>query len=248
MNILIPARNGSSRIKSKPLTRILGQPLIKWMAGKALEIKDSQVIVCSDHQDIKNSLKGMKVTNTDIIKTYRNGTECALDNIQKKNQPFVVLDCGEIGILPKSIEKLIEMVSSGSCDIATCVQKITATDMADINVVKTVLSSNDEVIYLSRAPVPFPKNIETTVFWKHIGVCCYSSKAVDSFMSAGICDAEKLEGIDLIRALNCRLRIKVLKINYEALSLKTPEDIIKAERHLSIERARVGKPITIPRI
>lgn len=246
--IIIPAKYGSVRIKAKPLISILGKPLINWMVDKALEIKESQVIVCSDHKDIKESLRGMNIINENIVKTYRNGTECALDTIQKVIKPTVIVDCGEIGILSKSIEKLIDMVSSGSCDIATCVQEVTQTDMADINVVKAVLSSKDEVLYLSRAPVPFPKNIGRTVFWKHIGVSCYSRKAADDFMSAEICDAERLEEIDLIRALNCRLRIKVLKIGYESLSVKTPEDIIKVERSFSIERALKGKPVRIPRI
>lgn len=254
--IAIPAREASKRIKEKPLVKILGIPAIKWTVQTALKnTTNSAVVVCSDSQMILDSIKNEKVTCNLSLKKYHNGTNRVFDYLlHDKTQwsSIIVFDCGEITIRPETLDELSRLVSSGSFEIATCIQEISGFDIADANVVKATLSSGNELLYLSRSPIPYPTNIESTKgikFWKQVGVTCYNLEVARKIFNSKRCDAEIVEDIDLLSALNCRLRIGTVKIAYNRVPLNSEDSIPMIESLISSERVKSGKPpglVTLP--
>ena len=246
--IIIPARIGSKRIESKPLVNVLGQTALKWVVQTALktEIK-SEVIVCSDSQKVLDSVKDINITCNLSSKDYKSGTERAFSyvmGLKTKPSLIVVVDCGETMIRSKTIDELMNLVISGSCEISTCIQEVSGIDMADVNTIKASVSSNKEILYLSRSPIPFPLNKEDKKikFWKQIGVTCYSLKAVKELVSLKRCDIEDFEDIDLLRALNYRMKIGTVGIDYPRTSLSSPLSLSQIEESISSERLKLGQP------
>lgn len=245
--IIIPARIGSKRIESKPLAKVLGQTALKWVVQTALKTENkSEVVVCSDSQKVLDSVKDMNVTCHLSLKDYETGTERAFSYVLGlKNKPdsIVVVDCGEVMIRSKTIEELINLVESCSCEISTCIQEVSGFDMADANTIKASLSSNNEILYLSRIPIPFQfKQDKKIKFWKQIGATCYRLKAIKELSSSKKCDIEEVEDIDLLRALNCHLKIGTVKIPYERVSLSTSGSLSEIETAITLGRIRDGKP------
>ena len=246
--IAIPARATSERIKEKPLINILGKPAIQWVVETALKNKrNSKVIVCSDSQKVLDIVKESKIVCNLSKQRYQNGTDRVFEySLGMKDQPssIVVFDCGEIMIHPETLDKLTDLIISGSFDIVTCVQEISGFDMADSNTVKASLSSNNEILYLSRAPIPLPINqgkASGIKFWKHIGVTGYSLKAAKELLYSDRCDAENIEEIDLLRALNCHLKIGTINIDYKRTCLNTKQSLSEIESSISLGRIQSGK-------
>ena len=249
--IVIPARTGSKRVESKPLIKILGQTAIKWVTQIASKCNNSNgIVVCSDNQEVLDEIKNEKVIVSLSKKKYRDGTERAFDyalNLLEKPPLILVFNCGEVMIEPKTLDELIEKVSSGSCDLATCIQEVSGFDMADSSAIKVALSSRDEVLFLSRSPFPFPipfspNSSGTEKFWKHIGVTCYSLKAAIEIFTSKKCDAENIEDIDLLGALNCHLKIETVKMPYKTACLNYLDSVVDIETSISSQRKSLGKP------
>ena len=257
--IVIPARIGSERIKTKPLERIAKESVIRLISQIARNSqKASNVIVCSDSHEILDSVKG--VADTILTNgTYLNGTERAIRSVlSKRPDAIVVLDCGEIMLKSESIDEAIEMVVRKECDVSTIVKPVSGFDMADFNSVKVALSSDSNIMYLSRAPIPYPvkhlsfeltrKNSKSNPFWKHLGAVCYNEKAYKSYLSTPRSDVEETENIDLIRSIEGHMRIKALKIGYEAKTLNVSGDVFTIEQLISSNRIKEGKPAYYPNI
>ena len=257
--IVIPARIGSERIGEKPLKMIAKEPVIRLVSQIAKKSqKASSVIVCSDSQKILDSVKG--IADTILTNgTYLNGTERAIRSVSSKRpDAIVVLDCGEVMLEPESVDSAIEMVTRKECDVSTIVKPVSGFDMADFNSIKAVLTSDSHVMYLSRAPVPYPtkylsfelfrKNSKSNPFWKQLGVVCYNEKAYKSYLSTPRFEVEEAENIDLIRSIEGHMKIKAIKIGYEARTLNVSGDVFAIEQLISSNRIREGKPAYYPNI
>lgn len=247
-SIIIPARLESERIKSKPLVTVHNIPAIRLASQIALKSKNAtEVIVVSDSQLILDSLKDLKVTKVLSSEKFLNGTERALSwAIKHKSnyQAFLVMDCGELTVLPETLDKLIEMVVSRDCDVSTGVEKITSMEVVSFNNVKAVISSTNDVIYLSRAPIPFSRNpisIYKQFFFKNIGVTCYGVTSAKQFLTSKS-ELELIEDIDLLRLIDKGFKIKAHWIEYKTFALNEYKDISKIESEISERRVLEGKP------
>lgn len=227
--ILIPARWGSSRFPGKPLALIAGKPLIQWVWERCLKSRlASQVIVATDDMRIAEAAfefgaevaftKSGHPSGTDRVAEVAAhlGNERVIVNVQG-DEPFVD---------PKLIDRLILLFQKNPrLKMATAASPILdATEFADPNVVKVVISPTGQALYFSRSPIPVDRDAGSfRAALRHHGIYAYSRKFLLEFVKWKPTPLERLEKLEQLRALEHHAAIQVLKTRHASLGVDTPE-------------------------
>lgn len=235
---IIPARMASSRFYGKPLVKIGNKTMIQRVYEQAKKSTIlSDVIVATDHEDIKNEVNhfGGKVVMTSS--NCKNGTErCAEVLSSLKNNYDIVINIqgDEPFFEPRSLDILINCFEK-EVQIATLVKKIeNKEEINEPTVVKVVFNQNHEVLYFSRVGIPFNRENTKIDFFKHIGIYAFRSDVLKEIVQLLPTKLELAEQLEQLRWLENGWKIKVGFTNHDSNSVDTPEDLKKLKQQFNI--------------
>jgi len=100
------------------------------------------------------------------------------------------------------------------------------------NIVKVVRSQDNHALYFSRSPIPAHRENKESFAntFRHIGLYAYRAAFLLDFVTWPVCDLERVEALEQLRALWAGISIKVDEACVEPLQdINTEEDLIKAE-------------------
>ena len=238
---LIPTRIGSTRLPSKPLLEINNIPLIIHTYRRALLSKsiDDLYICCDDIKIAKIAKKfGAKYIITS--KNHQNGTERITEGfLSLKNNSIYdfVLDIqgDEPLINPLHIKKIIQFHKKNSkYDIILPTLKIKVAE--NTNLVKVVKNKKDEVMYLSRAKIPLEFKLSSNYFLKHLSIISFKPQSLIKFSENKKTYLEKIEDIELLRALEIGLKIKTIKLIGDSFSIDVQQDYLNAIKKFKTDK------------
>lgn len=236
---IIPARMASSRFYGKPLVKIGNKTMIQRVYEQAKKSSSlSDVIVATDHEDIKNEVDcfGGKVVITSS--NCKNGTErCAeaLSSLKKNYDIVINIQGDEPFFEPKSLEILINCFEK-EVQIATLVKKINnKKEINEPSVVKVVFNQNHEALYFSRAAIPFNRENSNIDFFKHIGIYAFRGDVLKEIVQLQPTKLELAEQLEQLRWLENGWKIKVGFTNHDSNSVDTPEDLKKLKHQFNIK-------------
>lgn len=242
--VAIPARYASSRLPGKPLSPIGGQPMVLHVARRALAAGAREVWVATDDARIADALRGSGVQVAMTAPDHASGTdrlaECAriagwaddaiVVNLQG-DEPFAPAD---------GIACVARTVADSGAGIATLAAPIFDVEtLLDPNAVKVVRDGNDDALYFSRAPVPWPRdafardrNAMPDGQWlRHIGIYGYRVATLKAFAALPPGRLERVESLEQLRALEAGWRIAVaLAPSPFPPGVDTPGDLARAQR------------------
>src|SRR3954452_13973719 len=98
-------------------------------------------------------------------------------------------------------------------------------EIADPNVVKVITDLNGDAIYFSRLPIPYDRDAEPGVHYKHIGLYLYRRDFLLAYPTLPVGPLEQAERLEQLRALENGLKIRVVETDYESLGVDTPQDL-----------------------
>lgn len=241
MNILaiIPARYASSRFPGKPLALVNGKPMIQRVYEQASKAFDN-VCVATDDQRIYDAVVnfGGKVVMTS--ENHSSGTDrCfeALNNYTKESgmtfDIVVNVQGDEPYIQPEQLKLLGECFADPEVELATLVKRVRdKEEFLNHNAPKVIVDNNSFALYFSRAPIPFPRDIEITDsfveqtrLYRHIGLYGYRSGTLAKICAMEQGFLEKTEKLEQLRWLENGLKIKVAETDSETYAVDTPEDL-----------------------
>jgi len=230
--IVIPARLESTRLPRKMLIKIGDLSLIQHTYLNALKAKiASRVIVATDSPLIQQEIKAI---NGDAILTSpecKTGTDRIAETIEKleENYDIVINVQGdEPQMHPDTIDKVGQMlIDNPEAAMSTAKTKITQQDARDINKVKVVCDKFDNALYFSRSPIPYPRNLEATQWYKHLGIYAYRREFLKTFINLPQTPLEISESLEQLRALENGYNIKVLETPHDSLGVDMKEDLLK---------------------
>ncbi len=238
---LIPTRIGSTRLPSKPLLEINNIPLIIHTYRRALLSKsiDDLYICCDDIKIAKIAKKfGAKYIITS--KNHQNGTERITEGfLSLKNNSIYdfVLDIqgDEPLINPLHIKKIIQFHKKNiKYDIILPTLKIKVAE--NTNLVKVVKNKKDEVMYLSRAKIPLEFKSSSNYFLKHLSIISFKPQSLIKFSENKKTYLEKIEDIELLRALEIGLKIKTIKLIGDSFSIDVQQDYLNAIKKFKTDK------------
>jgi 3-deoxy-manno-octulosonate cytidylyltransferase (CMP-KDO synthetase) len=241
---IIPARYGSTRFPGKPLANLAGKPMIQHVYEQVKSCGSiSEVVVATDHQEILHRVEdfGGKavmtsencLSGTDRCAEVLKGLSSEYDlvlNVQG-DEPFI--QCGQL-------KELIESMNSPESEIGTLVRRIEhMEDVSNPNVVKAVIAENGRALYFSRNPVPFVRGVERenwlsqAVFYRHIGLYAYRPEVLLKITALPPGKLEIAESLEQLRWMEADFKVYVRESLYDSIGIDTPEDLLKAKKHLS---------------
>ena len=228
--IIIPARLAASRLPGKPLAEIGGKPMIQLVWERAIAADIAPVYVATDDRDIANvitSAGGKAVmTRTD----HPSGSDRVFEAVEtidpdKKISQILNLQ-GDLPDFSPDIPHLLGFIlDQNDADLATLVTPASQVEASRAQVVKAVVSWQDEnfgkAIYFSRARVP----TGTDALWHHIGVYGWRRNALARFISQPPSTLELSEKLEQLRALELGMTIAVGKVTTAPGGVDTAEDL-----------------------
>ena len=232
--VIVPARYESSRFPGKPLAELLGKPMLHHVYTRAMSAKNvDEVVIATDSPLISAEMQetGFRVemtspdhpTGTDRI---AEAAECVEGDI------ILNVQGDEPMINPASIEALVEVFfKDENLDYAQLVKRISdPADFVDNNVVKVALDQSSNILFYSRAPIPYPKVRVEYDAHKHIGVYGFRRNFLQTFTTLKPGRLEKIEGIEQLRAIEHGYRIRGVETEHDTISVDTPGDLEDARR------------------
>ena len=234
MNIvgLIPVRMESSRLPNKAILGIAEVPMILHVARRAkLSQSLDKVIVCTDSYKVCDICTENKIDVVLTKSTHTNGTERIAEaaNILNLDKDAIIIDIqGDEPLLkPRMIDNVADyIIKNKSFDIV--VPFIETFEEESPNRVK-LITSNNNVLYMSRKNVPYPF-LKDTVYKKHLSIIAFRMEALSKFASNSPTPLEEIEGIELLRAIEIGLKVGTFEEYGETLSVDTFEDYERVQR------------------
>jgi len=232
---LIPTRLNSSRLPQKALMMISDIPLVVHTYKRALLSKKlDDVFICCDDIKIEKVVKkfGAKVIMTS--KHHQNGTERifeAYKKLRKKYDLIVDIQGDEPLISPYHIDQVISFHKKNfKLDIILPTLKISLKN--NTNVIKVVKNINNHIMYLSRGNAPFEYKKTLSKIDKHLSIISFLPSALENFAKHPKTPLEKIEDIELLRALEIGLSIKSLELKGDSFSVDVIQDFEKASKKM----------------
>ena len=237
--ILIPSRLHSTRLPAKALLPINNLPLIMHVYKRAkLSKLANEVIVCCDDKKILREVKkhGGKAILTS--KHHANGTERICEVIQKTPKAYsLVIDVqgDEPLISPEHIDEVIRYhLKNMDTDIILPNLKVKITNNS--NIVKIVTNNKNDVIYISRANIPHAFKSSPKYLKKHLSIISFKPSALLKYGKSKVGQLEKIEDIELLRALEIGLKIKTINMTGDSFSIDVFEDYSRAKSQIKKDK------------
>ena len=211
---IIPARYGSGRFEGKPLADILGKPMVWWVYQQAILVDDFEnVYVATDDERIEKVCRDL---NMNVIMTsisHPTGTDRVCEAAQKINADLYAVIMGdEPLILASDIQNIINKMKNNNYDAGMLAKKFdNPVDVINSTTIKLTINHNDELIYMSRSPIPYPKAILDFEYYKNIGVYVFTKKALDFYRTTPMGYIEKIEDMEMLRMIEYHKLVCVLK-------------------------------------
>lgn len=240
---VIPARYKSTRFEGKPLTLINGVPMIKrtYNQAKKSELLD-ELIVATDDTRILTYCESEGIPVIITSENCLTGTD-RLAEVSKKMDfdLYVNIQGDEPVIDPNAISQIVDIYHQyGNEYMVYNLYKIIDT-MNEVNshtIIKVIVNEQDEVMYMSRFPVPFSNSGLVQQFRQQIPVYGFTKDALSIFSNHKKTINEQYEDIELLRFLDLGYKIKMSETKVDSIAVDVPNDVKKVEMFLN-EKGRL---------
>ncbi|MDC0346709.1 3-deoxy-manno-octulosonate cytidylyltransferase [Candidatus Pelagibacter sp.] len=232
--ILIPVRLNSKRLPSKALLKLDNLPLIIHTYKRACLSKYAdEVYVCTDSERIIKVCINFSVKYIKTKSVHRNGTERIAEAAKKLrlNKKDIIIDVqgDEPLIDPKNIDQTIKFHLKNDYEIVVPHLKINK--LTDKNIVK-IISVKNNVKWMTRKNIPFFKNFNKVSFKKHLSIITFNFNSIIKFSKIKPSIHEKLESIELLRAIENNFKIGTLELNGDSFSIDVLRDYHRAINYI----------------
>lgn len=244
--VIIPARFASSRLPGKPLADIAGKPMIVHVWQKALQSGASRVVVATDNAEVARVVQefGGEVCMTS--ENHNSGTERLAEVVEKLAIPdddIVVNIQGDEPLIPPTIvQQVAHNLAQNTVNMATLAVPLNdAEELFNPNVVKVVADQIGNVLYFSRAPIPWNRDqfsglseqqkkqlVLQNQYLRHIGIYAYRAGFIKKYVQWQPSALESIESLEQLRVLWYGEKIHIaLAQEVPAVGVDTPEDLEK---------------------
>jgi 3-deoxy-manno-octulosonate cytidylyltransferase (CMP-KDO synthetase) len=240
---VIPARYSSSRFEGKPLVEIGGIPMIKrtYVQAKQATSLDGLIVATDDKRIVEyceSESISVMMTSLDCL----TGTDRVAEVAESHPYDFYINIQGDEPVIdPDAITQLIqEYKLFGNKYMAYNLYKIIS-DEAEINsdtIIKVIVNERDELMYMSRFPVPYSKSNQKPEFKQQIPVYGFTREALKIFSEHRKTNNEQFEDIELLRFIDLGYKLKMKETFADSISVDIPSDVRKIEKWIQMKNER----------
>lgn len=234
---VIPARYKSSRFPGKPLQDICGKPMIVrvWeRASKCSELSDLCVATDDDRIQSACDQHGIKcIMTSDACRT---GTDRVAEVAKRISADFYINIQGDEPLIdPPAISEFLLGVTGRHHVYNSMIEIKDPLELINPTVPKVAATPSGRAVYLSRAPIPFPKSplaMSGQSYFKQLGLYAFSPDALEIFASTPEGYLEAIEGIEILRFIESEdwNIVRMIRVHSDSIAVDTPDDLVKVCR------------------
>ena len=239
---IIPARMGSSRFPGKPMSTLLGMPMIghcyhRTRLASGLE----QVYVATCDEVIVNYVKSIGGTAVMTAKNHNRATTRtaeALETIENETgnrfDVVIMVQGDEPLISPEAIGETLRHFDDPAVNIVNVMSKMRSLEsFLNKNNVKVVVNQKGDALYFSREAIPSPwKGWEHLPRYMQTGIIAFRHDVLLDFNAMHETPLEQFESVDMNRVLETGGNIRMVAIEDYTIGVDTNEELLEAEAAL----------------
>jgi 3-deoxy-manno-octulosonate cytidylyltransferase (CMP-KDO synthetase) len=235
--VVIPARYQSSRLPGKPLIELCGVPMIKrtYMQVKKSSSYDD-VVVATDDARISDFLRREGIPFILTSQNCLTGTDRVAEVASTLDYDLYINVQGDEPVIdPAAIDEIIsEYAKHGERYIAYNLFKERADfeDLSRDTIVKVVVNEANELLYMSRFPIPYSKSGLKPTYKQQIPIYGFTSHALKLFSSNPKTCNERYEDIEILRFVDLGFKVKMRPTSVDSIAVDVPEDVARLEKFL----------------
>ena len=245
--IVIPSRMASTRLPAKPLKLIGGKTLIERVHAQAVQVAGvDKVILATDSPEIIDEgvrINAITMMTSSTLLTGSDRVAAVVESLELKGESFDLIANvqGDMPfITPSIIEQAFKVLAESALTVGMVTVVTPITDEEEFfrpSVVKAVLGQDNQALYFSRAPIPYPRNKpkdSESFGFKHIGLYVFRPATLKAMATMLPVLCEEREGLEQLRLLANGVNIKTVIIDRAELEpsveVDTPEDLQRANQ------------------
>ena len=230
---VIPARYKSTRFPGKPLAEILGKPMIYHVYHASTQASLlSRVLVATDDNRITEVCDKYDIPWVMTSSEHPTGTDRVAEVSQKiEADLYVNIQGDEPMILPSTIDAAVKpFLDNNDIQVSNlCARILEPDELMDTNVIKVVRSPSSIGIYLSRQPIPYPRDRKDAQYFKQVCVYGFRQEALLRFLDTPQTFLERTEGVELLRFLELGVPVKFVVVDGGSAAVDTPTDLARVQ-------------------
>lgn len=236
---MIPARFEATRFPGKLMKDLGGKTVISrtYDAVKNTNLFDD-VYVVTDSSIIYDEIQkqGGKVLMSQ--KSHESGSDRIAEAIANLAIDIVINVQGDEPFTQKEpLAQLIDVFKNDTkneVDVASLMFKINdKIEINNPNNVKVVVDKANFAMYFSRAPIPYPRDEQFGVYYKHIGIYAFRKDALLEISKMPVTQLEATEKLENLRFLENHKKIKMVLTTLTPIGIDTEADLESAKKYLS---------------
>ena len=227
--LVIPARYESSRFPGKPLADINGKSMIYRVWEKCiLAAPRENVFIATDDLRIMTHCEANNMNSVMTSGNCLTGTDRVAEVSKKIDAEFYINVQGDEPLIdPQDIKKIINTHKKNPDATHCAMTRISSEfEYRSPNVPKVVTNLKNNLLYMSRSPIPSDKKESFLSSMKQVCVYAFPKKHLEEFgPNNKKTPIEEIEDIELLRLLEKNLAVQMVEINNSTIAVDTPEDL-----------------------
>lgn len=236
--IVIPARYKSSRFPGKPLIKLLGKPMIQWVAElSAKAVGKENVYIATDDTQIQTAVSQIGYNVVMTSDQCLTGTDRLAEVAQQIEADIYINVQGDEPLVnPEDIQKVIGTKKNYPNDVINGYAVIGQNeDPNSVNIPKVIFTEDKRLVYMSRQALPGFKDQKNapTEYYKQVCIYAFNRQELLAYGQFGRKSSlEHAEDIEIIRFLEWGQTIRLVQTRPGSLAVDVPDDVGKVEQAL----------------
>jgi len=240
MNVvgMIPARMGSSRFPGKPITPVLGLPMLEHVYKRCAMAEGlSSLYVATCDEEIKSVVEGfggkaimtsdVHVRASDRIAEAAEGMEADVIVMIQGDEPMT-----QPGMIDAAVQPFIDDPSVLCVNLT---KRITdKSEFKNRDCIKVVIDQAGNAMYMSREPIPTLANapFEEIEAFKQVCIIPFTKESLAQFQALEPTPAEISESVDMMRFIEHGIPVRMVETDFDSYAIDRPEDVARIEELL----------------
>ena len=228
VKVIIPARYKSTRFPGKSLIDINGKPMIIRVVEIACKaVGKENVFVATDDERISDVIENYGY-NYIMTTDCPSGTDRVAQASRLMEADIVLNVQGDEPLLnPNDIERVIEHKKKHMDSVVNCMSKIDSEEANNVNTIKVVTNYDNDLIYMSRSPIPATKVGLSDNTYKQVCIYAFTKQQLEKFYKMKKTLLELDEDIDILRFLEMGINVKMIETFGTTQAVDVPQDVDK---------------------
>ena len=237
IKLVIPARFKSTRLPGKPLINILGVPMLQRTYNQCVKAIDrSDIFVATENEDIKNYCESNNIQVVMTSDSCMTGTDRIAEFSKKVKSDYYINVQGDEPIVnPADISAMIDSIKKYPGYVLNGMTEIDeSSKFFNNSIPKVVYNNKNELLYMSRSPIPGNKESTFLRGWRQVCIYCFSKHHLEKFSRIEEKTRfEKIEDIEILRFLEIGIKVKMINLSSCSIAVDTPDDVLAVEKYIS---------------